>query len=117
MILMITRDLMMTSTVSSVARTMDEPLKTANSVTAAGKLIQSEQPRLLLVDLQTPALQIAEVASLLQSVVASDRPRSVAYAQHVNKDLLDEARKAGFDQILTRGQMHSNVADVIGATG
>ena len=105
----------MSSTVSSVAKTMDEPLKTANSVASAEKLIQEAQPRLLLVDLQTPTLQITEVASLLQSIDGPDAPRAVAYAQHVNKDLLDEARQAGFDQILTRGQMHNNVTDVVRA--
>jgi len=115
MILMITQDLMMSSAVSSVVRTMDEPLKTASSVAAAEKLILSDGPRLLLVDLQTPSLQVPEIASLLQSIASDDRPRTVAYAQHVNKDLLDEARQAGFDQILTRGQMHSNVSDVLQA--
>jgi DNA-binding NarL/FixJ family response regulator len=113
MILMITQDLMMSSTVSSVAKTMDEPLKTANSVAAAERLIQADRPRLLLVDLQTPNLQTTETTSLLQSIAAAGGVRSVAYAQHVNKDLLDEARGAGFDQILTRGQMHNNVADVL----
>ena len=113
MILMLTQDLMMSSAVSSVARTMDEPLKTASSVPAATKLIDSSKPRLLLVDLQTPALQVAEVASMLQSISDADRPRAVAYAQHVNKDLLAEATEAGFDQILTRGQMHGNVSDVL----
>ncbi len=105
----------MSSTVSSVARTMDEPLKTASSVAAAGKLISSDQPRLLLIDLQTPALQVAEVASMLQTISGPDRPRIVAYAQHVNKALLEEATEAGFDQILTRGQMHGNVSDVLEA--
>ena len=103
----------MSSAVSSVVRTMDEPLKTANSVAAAAKMIQSDQPRLLLVDLQTPALQIAEITSFLQSINGPDRLRAVAYAQHVNKDLLDEAKDAGFDQILTRGQMHNNIASVV----
>ena len=115
MILMITQDLMMSSAVSSVVKTMDEPLKTASSVAAAEKLIRSEQPRLLLVDLQTPSVKIAEIASLLQSIDGPDPLKAVAYAQHVNKDLLDEASGAGFDQILTRGQMHSNVASVVGA--
>lgn len=105
----------MSSAVSSVVRTMNEPLKTASSVAAAEKLIHSDGPRLLLVDLQTPSLQTAEIASLLQSLPSESRPRAVAYAQHVNKDLLDEARKVGFDQILTRGQMHSNVSDVLQA--
>ena len=105
----------MSSTVSSVAKTMDEPLKTASSVASAEKLIEANRPRLLLVDLQTPTLQITEVASLLESVAGGGGPRAVAYAQHVNKELLDEARQAGFDQILTRGQMHSNVADVVRA--
>jgi len=64
MILMITQDLMMSSAVSSVVKTMDEPLKTASSVAAAEKLIRSNQPRLLLVDLQTPSVKIAEIARM-----------------------------------------------------
>ena len=117
MILMITQDLMMSSAVSSVVKTLDEPLKTANSITAAEKVMQANSPRLLLIDLQTPNLKATEIALFLQSIAGSDRPRAVAYAQHVHKDLLDEARDAGFDQILTRGQMHSNIAEVVGASG
>ena len=115
MILMLTQDLMMSSAVSSVARTLDEPVKTASSVAAASKLIATSPPRLLLVDLQTPAVQVTEIASMLKSISEADRPRAVAYAQHVNKELLEEATHAGFDQILTRGQMHNNVSDVLKA--
>ncbi len=112
---MLTQDLMMSSAVSSVARASEEPLKTASSVATATKLIADHQPRLLLIDLQTPSLEISEVAQLLESVSGPNRPRAVGYAQHVYKELLDEATQAGFDQILTRGQMHGNVSDVLEA--
>ena len=113
MILMLTQDLMMSSTVSSVARSMDESFKTASSVTAAEKMIAEHQPRLMLIDLQTPALQVDSLSQLFKGLPTDQRPRPVAYAQHVNKDLLDQASAAGFDQILTRGQMDANVTDVL----
>lgn len=113
MILMLTQDLMMSSNISSVARQRDENYRVVGTVDAAIKLINEHEPRLLLIDLQTPKLVPELLYEQLQTLSEEIRPRCVAYAQHVNPQLLQQAEAAGIDQVLTRGQMHNNVQDVL----
>ena len=66
--------------------------------------------RLIVVDLQTPALDLSEVASLLNQ---AEGVPSVAYAQHVEEAMLRAATECGFDRVLTRGQFHAEIREIV----
>lgn len=110
MILLIAEDLMMSSTVSAAVRAGGGTFRFVKSVERARVKLDGGDCELLLVDLQTPDLDLAELESFL-----SVAKKSVGYAQHVNLDLLQEARKLPFDDVLTRGQMHASVTQMVEA--
>lgn len=71
-----------------VARTVDELVRKVNAATAA-----------VILELDHSDFHVAEVIARL-----SPRPRVIAYGSHVDAERLREARRAGCDLVLTRGQ-------------
>ena len=117
MIVFLTQDLMMSSNASSHASQHDKTLKTVGSAESALKLIEENRPHLLLVDLQTAGLSVEDLGRKIRELPDSVCPLSIAYAQHVNVEMLESAKSAGFDQVLTRGQMNSQIGQIISDAG
>lgn len=113
MIVFLTTDLMMSSNVSSHARQKGIGFKTIDAADAAIKLIEEERPHLFIIDLQSPSLDINHLGELVRELPDSVCPLTIAYAQHVNVELLQQAQTAGFDQVLTRGQFNSQVGQIV----
>lgn len=88
-------------------------MKTAGDLQKAITTIQEDRPHLLLIDLQTPNLDIDLLGQEIKDMSDSLTPLTVAYAQHVQVELLEKAKSAGFDQVLTRGQMNSQIGRII----
>ena len=76
-------------------------------------LVKETRPHLFLVDLQLPGLEITELGDAVRGLPDALCPMTIGYAQHVNLESLDEARRAGFDQVLTRGQFNQQVGAII----
>jgi len=117
MICFLTKDLMMSSNASSHARQNDIKLSTAGSIKSAITFVEESKPHLLIIDLQTPGLDVALLGKEIKELADSVCPLTIAYAQHVNVELLEQAKSAGFDQILTRGQFNAQVGKIIGDIG
>jgi CheY-like chemotaxis protein len=68
--------------------------------------------RLLLIDLTLPEVNVGDV-------VAKARQRFpklatiVAFGPHVNQDSLESARQARCDTVVTRGELHSRLAEIL----
>lgn len=99
----------MSSAANSVARKMGLTLKTAMSVEKAAQLSADGTARLWLVDLQMAKLQPDKVGESLRAMEDTQRPSCVAYAQHVEIELLRAAKDQPFDEVLTRGQIHGGL--------
>jgi DNA-binding NtrC family response regulator len=108
MILLISEDLMMSSTVSAAVRAEAGTFRFVGSVDRANAKLEGNECELLLVDLQTAGLDWDELEKLVAQV-----PRAIGYAQHVHVDLLKRGRTLPFENVLTRGQMHMSVGDVV----
>ena len=106
--LMLTADLMFSSRVSAAARSVEAPFRVASSTEA---LLQQASatvaPRLVILDLTTPGCDAGRIISELRKLEPT--PTVVAYAPHVLGSLLERARDAGCDQVLTRGQFDSQM--------
>lgn len=113
MVVIITSDLMMASTASSHGRQHDVSVAQATSIDKAMQIIDENRPHVLLVDLQSPGLNIADVGEKVSGLADSISPLTIGYAQHVEIDLITAARSAGFDQVLTRGQLNSQLGRII----
>lgn len=108
MIVLISEDLMMSSTVSSAVRAEGGTFRFVGSVERANVKLEGNDCELLLVDLQAANLDWEGLAELVGKV-----PRAIGYAQHVNVDILRRGRELPFEKVLTRGQMNAAVAEIV----
>ena len=63
----------------------------------------------VVIDLETPGL---DIAALMSGLPAVDKPRVVAFGPHVHERLLNAARDAGCDAVLTRGQITASPSNL-----
>lgn len=117
MVVFLSADLMMASNASSHAKQNGIAFSQASSAKSAIEIIAENRPHLLLIDLQCPGLDIAGLGKSLNGLSDSMSPLSIAYAQHVETDKLESAKAAGFDQVLTRGQINSQMGQIIAGAG
>ena len=113
MIVFLTTDLMMSSSASSHARQKKIKYKSVDTAKAAIDMIVENRPHLFLIDLQTPGLDVEELGEMVRELSDSLCPLTIAYAQHVNVELLKQAKAAGFDQVMTRGQFNSQIGTIV----
>ena len=118
MILILTKDLMMSSSAGAAARAKGLALESIPSVTKLESRL-SDQPsvKLLLIDLQMPGLNFEQLSSVVQALDQEGGPTTIAYAQHVNVDLIEQAKAAAFDQVLTRGQLNASLEQLMAQYG
>jgi len=110
MILLISEDLMMSSTVSAAVRAEGGTFRFVGSVERANVKLEDNDCDLLLVDLQTNDLDWEALTKLVGNV-----EHAIGYAQHVNVDILRRGRQLPFKEVLTRGQMNASVAEIVGS--
>ncbi len=102
MFVILTNDLMIQSSASAAARSQGATMVGVSSMDSAIDKIESGTAFALFINLQTPGLVLDELVARL--VQLPKRPTVVAFAQHVEDELLALAKTAVFDQVLTRGQ-------------
>ncbi|MCH7753246.1 MAG: response regulator [Planctomycetes bacterium] len=101
-LLLVSGDLMLGARVEGAARQCGLTM-----VTAAGHApaiaASADECRVVLIDLRTPGLDVAELVDALRQQTA--HLSIIACAPHVHEQRLDEARRAGCDLVVTRGQL------------
>lgn len=115
MVVHITQDLMMSSNASLAARQAGLKFKFVASWDRAKHFIDSNDVKFLLIDLQTVALDLEELESGLAGLEKDSRPTIYAYAQHVEVDVLEKANSMEIDQVMTRGQAHHGLGELLSA--
>src|SRR5262245_56214226 len=114
-VLVLTSDLALSSRVAAAGARMGVPVQTAFSIEALLEKAAVVAPRLVLVDLTLPGLDPRKVVERLHSL---DRPPTsiIACGPHVQDSLLSAAVAAGCDIVLTRGQFHAGLDDLLAGT-
>ncbi len=107
---------MMSSNASLAAREAGHKYKFVASWDRARHFIESNDVKFLIVDLQTAGLDLAEIQRGLSQLDADRCPRTFAYAQHVEVELLDRASAMPFEKVMTRGQAHHSLKELLKAT-
>lgn len=113
MVVILTGDLMIASTADSFGRQHEVSVSQTSKAEKALEIIDESRPHVLLVDLQTSNLDVGQLGEKISALPDSIAPLTIAYAQHVHVELLSQAKAAGFDQVLTRGQLNSQLARII----
>src|SRR5690606_37770965 len=109
-VLLVSGDLFLGSRIRAAAQGQNRSLDVAGSGAMALERLQSASYRLVLVDLETPGLQIAE---LVAARTGDDRPTFIAYGPHVHEQRLETARQAGCDRVLTRGKFDAALPQLL----
>ena len=109
----LTTDLMFFSRVVAVAAENKWDLLALSTMEEAVYRAGEKPASLVLIDLTTRDL---DLPALLADLKALDPPPQafVAFGPHVHKSQLNAAREAGCDEVLTRGQFDSQMAEVLG---
>ena len=105
----------MSSAASYAARQAGHSFKFVASWERAKSLLEINDVQFLVIDLQTDGLNLDELEQGLNQIDESQRPTTVAYAQHVHADLLDKAQSLPNTRVLTRGQAHHGLSELLKA--
>lgn len=108
--LLIGQDLVFVSQITGVAGTVGLTVAVAPGLPQALTMLAEESFAFVLIDLTVPGLSVAEV---VQACGRETCPRVVAFGPHVHDQRLAEAREAGCDEVLTRGQFASGLPQVL----
>jgi CheY-like chemotaxis protein len=109
-VLLVSPDLFLGSRIRGTVESQGRSLSVASTGHAAAERLDAGNYRLVLIDLQTPGLDLTD---LRQRRTARGEPAFVAYGPHVQAPLLRAARAAGCDEVLTRGQFDASIRDVL----
>lgn len=110
-VLLVSGDLFLGSRIRAAAQTQHRSLDVAGSGAMALERLQSASYRLVLVDLETPGLRIAELVAACGGGDAG--PTIIAYGPHVHEQRLEAARQAGCDHVLTRGKFDATLPQLL----
>jgi DNA-binding response OmpR family regulator len=99
-------DLMFAPRVSGAVLAAGWTLREVGTPTAAIASTETDTPRLLIVDLETTAL---DIQGLLSNLPDASRPSVLAFGPHVHHQRLDAAREAGCTMVVSRGRFSSDL--------
>jgi CheY-like chemotaxis protein len=105
--LLLCDDLTWLSRISSTAQVLGYKVKSMRTLAKLVALAEQEAPACVILDLDAAGANPAEVASRMEEIGCP--ARRVAFGAHVDVASLEEARAAGFDPVLTRGQMAAHL--------
>ena len=111
-VLLVSGDLMSASRVEGAVRQAGANWTQVSSAARAVEFCASELVSLVLVDLATAGLNVAELVASLKSN-GEGSPAIVAYGPHVHEAALEAAQAAGCDAVLSRGQFMSQAAAIV----
>ena len=106
-VVLLSVDLMMTSTVSAAAAQSRLNFRTA---TGPKQLSPWADEDLIIIDLATPGLRISEAAA---AVTDRQKQTAIVYGPHVHTDRFEQARDAGFKHLLARGRFNAEAGQII----
>lgn len=108
-VLLVSADLFLGSRVRGAAEVAGRSLEVASSGRSAVERVADGRFRLVLIDLETPGLDLEAIMDGREARLTT----YVAYGPHVRTGLLDGARRAGCDVVLTRGQLDASLGNLM----
>jgi CheY-like chemotaxis protein len=110
---LLSNDLTFPSQVTGLARQLGLELELAMNVPALLNKASAGDVKAVILDLTTAGLDPADLVPRLRAL--PQPPKAIlAFGPHVQEVRLDAARQAGCDLVLTRGQFHARMGDVLG---
>jgi len=107
--LFLSSDLMFGSRVGGGARQCGGKIETVLSTAQAVERLERGGYRLLIVDLETPGLDVEKLAETARKAGVP----TVGYASHVREAVLQRATDAGFDEVHPRSRFAAQVEGIL----
>ncbi len=108
--LLLTRDLMFTSKITSTAVSLGLRIDTVSTVEQLQLRAAEEPPCVVFLDLSCPDFNPSLVVAALP---ADARPRVIAFGSHVDEARLNAARAAGCDDVLPRSKFSATLPELL----
>jgi hypothetical protein len=110
-LVLLSADLMTISRVAGAAKQVGLPITTAMSPAALDEKLV-EATRLVLIDLSSSGVEPSTLVPHIRTALRV-RPRIVAFGPHVHGELLEEAETSGCDLVLSRGEFHARLIELL----
>ena len=108
--LLLTRDLMFTSKITSTAASLGIRVDTVGTVEQLQLRAAEAPPRVVFLDLNCPDFAPSLVVSALPT---EGRPCVIAFGSHVDEARLNEARAAGCDDVMPRSKFSATLPELL----
>lgn len=109
--ILLSADLMLASQFQGAAERAGGSIEIAGSESALLKILGERHANHVVIDLTTPGLEIEQVVAKLRSL--EEPPKILAFGPHVQGERLAAARDAGCDRVLSRGQFHAQMEEIL----
>jgi len=107
--LLVCDDFFFTSKITGTAQAVGVPVTEVASLDAA-KRQAADGVRLVIVDLNTPGINVEELTAALPE---ENRPAVIAFDSHVNTERIQAAQDAGCDQVLPRSRFTAELPKLL----
>lgn len=111
-VVLLTGDLTVISRVEGAAKPIGESVRAFSSASQAVFSCSLEHAKLLIIDLSFPSLNVKKLIDILPEVTISP-PRVVAFGPHVHAERLADARQAGCDEVVSRGEFFARLDAIL----
>lgn len=111
-VLALVSDLMMQSQVTGAAQRTGAQVTFALSPNSLAAKLAEASPELVIVDLTHPGLDVEQLMRDIGPALP-ESTTTLAFGPHVHKQKLEAAAAAGFKLVLTRGQFHGGLVQLL----
>jgi hypothetical protein len=107
-------DLIFATKIRSAAKAAGVSVTIVRSVDALAERLKAGSDALIIVDLNADADALGAVR---RSRAAAHQPRTIAYASHVQADLIEAARRAGAHEVMARSAFVTRLVALLTSVG
>jgi CheY-like chemotaxis protein len=108
--LLLCDDFFFANKITGTAQALGVVVKEVTSPNTACGFAAPENVRLIIVDLNTPGINVAELIAALPD---ENRPAVIAFDSHVNTERIAAAKAAGCDQVLPRSRFTAELPEIL----
>jgi DNA-binding NarL/FixJ family response regulator len=110
-VLVLTTDLLLQSQLSGAAERAGQPVESVGSAAELLAIAAKAAPRLVILDLSLSAIEPSVLVPQIKQ--QSPAARVVAFGPHVHRQRLADAKAAGCDSVMSRGQFHAEAEGLL----
>lgn len=118
-LLYLAADLLWATRIKATAESLGIAARPVRSLDMLEARLADSEPRALLLDLEAPDAALA-MLTRLRGPAATDRDRAIrtlAWSPHVHRDLMQQAKSAGADEVMARGAFDHNLPEILRRLG